>query len=161
MGKKYVMSRRWKDDLSAYMERTGKTPQRIAEEMIANGTGVQPSTIKNWLNEDTRTVGPQKPENLEQIALLTDDTEMFDHASDYFEACRYIRTVRKSIVKELGVAIIRKLEGENVTGKLIPLEIQERLDTLAVILRIESIVKTDKTVPAYMTNRPLDLEGGV
>ena len=161
MEKKYVMSRRWKDDLSAYMERTGKTPQRIAEEMIANGTGVQPGTIKNWLNEDTHTVGPQKPENLEQIALLTDDTEMFDHATDYFEACRYIRTVRKSILKELGAAIIRKLEGENVTGKLIPLEVQERLDTLAVILRIESIVKTDKTVPAYMTNRPLDLEGGI
>ena len=159
--KNYAMSKRWKNDLSAYMERTGKTPQRIAEEMIANGTAVQPGTIKNWLNEDTHTVGPQKPENLEQIALLTDDTEMFDHASEYFEACRYIRTVRKSILKELGTAIIRRLEGENVTGTLIPPEVQERLDTLAVILRIESIVKLDKTVPAYMTNRPLDLEGGI
>lgn len=48
-----------------------------------------------------------------------------------------------------------------MTGTLIPLEVQERLDTLAVILRIESIVKLDKTVPAYMTNRPLDLEGGI
>ncbi len=159
--KNYEMSKRWKNDLSAYMERTGKTPQRIAEEMIANGTAVQPGTIKNWLNEDIHTVGPQKPENLEQIALLTDDTEMFDHASEYFEACKYIRKVRKSILKELGTAIIRRLEGENVTGTLIPPEVQERLDTLAVILRIESIVKLDKTVPAYMTNRPLDLEGGI
>ena len=160
-GKKYAMSKRWKNDLFAYMERTGKTPQQIAEEMIANGTAVQPGTIKNWLNEDTHTVGPQKPENLEQIALLTDDTEMFDHASEYFEACKYIRKVRKSILKELGTAIIRRLEGENVTGTLIPPEVQERLDTLAVILRIESIVKLDKTVPTYMTNRPLDLEGGI
>ena len=71
------------------------------------------------------------------------------------------KKVRKSILKELGTAIIRRLEGENVTGNLIPPEVQERLDTLAVILRIESIVKLDKTVPAYMTNRPLDLEGGI
>lgn len=158
---RYAMSRQWKKDLSQYMERTGETPKRIVKKMIANGVNVQPATIKNWLNEDTRTVGPQKVEYLEQISLLTENAEMFDHANDYFEACRDVKRVRRVILQELGAAIIGSLEGEKSVSGIIPAEIRERLDTMAVVLRIETIVKTDQSVPAYMTNRPIDLEGGV
>ena len=99
-------------------------------------------------------------ESLEQIALLTDDTDMFDHVNEYFDACRRIRKVRKNILKELGTAIIRQLEGQETSGTLIPLEIRKHLDTLAVVLRIENIVQTNRSEPSYLTNRPLDLEGG-
>ena len=44
---------------------------------------------------------------------------------------------------------------------MIPPEIRERLGTLAAVLRIETIIKDDRSVPAYMTNRPLDLDGGL
>ena len=129
--------------------------------MIANGVSVHPVTIRNWLDEGTHTVGPRKVEYLEQIALLTENVEMFDHAEEYFEACRDVRHVRRTILQELGTAIIRRLEGEKAVGGIIPPEIQEGLDAMAVVLRIETIVKTDKSVPAYMTNRPIDLEGGL
>lgn len=99
-------------------------------------------------------------ESLEQIALLTNDTDMFDHVNEYFDACRRIRKVRKNILKELGTAIIRQLEGQETSGTLIPPEIRKRLDTLAVVLRIENIVQTERSEPSYLTNRPLDLEGG-
>lgn len=74
---------------------------------------------------------------------------------------RDVRHVRRTILQELGTAIIRRLEGEKAVGGIIPPEIQEGLDAMAVVLRIETIVKTDKSVPAYMTNRPIDLEGGL
>ena len=156
----YEMSRRWKNDLSEYMEKTGYSPKRIADIMKANGVRVQKASIINWLDDDAHIVAPQTVESLEQIALLTDDTDMFDHVNEYFDACRRIRKVRKNILKELGTAIIRQLEGQETSGTLIPLEIRKHLDTLAVVLRIENIVQTNRSEPSYLTNRPLDLEGG-
>lgn len=156
----YEMSRRWKNDLSEYMEKTGHSPKRIADTMKANGVRVQKASIINWLDDDAHIVAPQTVESLEQIALLTNDTDMFDHVNEYFDACRRIRKVRKNILKELGTAIIRQLEGQETSGTLIPLEIRKHLDTLAVVLRIENIVQTNRSEPSYLTNRPLDLEGG-
>lgn len=161
MIKFHSMSNQWKTDLANYISRTGESPARIAKKMIANGVKVQPGTIICWLDEDTHTVGPRNIESLEQIALLTENTDMFDHANDYFEACRQVRKLRISILKELGAAIIRTIEGENINAGLIPSEIHKKLDTMAMVLRIDSIVKTTRTVPAYLTNRPLDLEGGL
>lgn len=156
----YEMSRRWKKDLTEHMERTGHSPKQIADAMKKNGVGVQRASVINWLDEDAHLVAPQKLESLEQIALLTEDTDMFDHAEEYFEACQRIRKIRKRILKELGTAIILCLEGREALDGMIPPEIRERLDTLAVILKIENIVQTDRSEPSYLTNRPLDLEGG-
>lgn len=156
----YEMSRRWKNDLTEYMKETGHSPKRIADAMKANGVRVQKASVINWLDDDAHIVAPQTVESLEQIALLTNDTDMFDHVNEYFDACRRIRKVRKNILKELGTAIIRQLEGQETSGTLIPPEIRKRLDTLAVVLRIENIVQTERSEPSYLTNRPLDLEGG-
>lgn len=159
--KDYEMSRRWKNDLQEYMERTGHSPRQLADEMKKNGIRVQRNTVMNWIDEDAHTVAPQSVESLEQIACLTNDTDMFDHAKEYFEACKRIRRVRKDILKELGVAIIKFLEGQEAPDGMIPPEIRERLGTLAAVLRIETIIKDDRSVPTYMINRPLDLEGGL
>ena len=156
----YEMSRRWKNDLTEYMKETGHSPKRIADAMKANGVRVQKASVINWLDDDAHIVAPQTVESLEQIALLTNDKDMFDQVNEYFDACRRIRKVRKNILKELGTAIIRQLEGQETSGTLIPPEIRKRLDTLAVVLRIENIVQTERSEPSYLTNRPLDLEGG-
>lgn len=157
----YEMSRRWKNDLLEHMEKTGHSPKKIADEMKENGVRVQKNTVMNWIDEDAHTVAPQSVESLEQIAYLTNDLDMFDHAAEYFEACKRIRRLRKDILKELGVAIIKFLEGQEAPEGMIPPEIRERLGTLAAVLRIETIIKDERSVPAYMTNRPLDLDGGL
>lgn len=157
----YEMSRRWKNDLLEHMERTGQSPKIIADKMKENGVRVQKNTVMNWIDEDAHTVAPQSVESLEQIAYLTNDWDMFDHASEYFEACKRIRRLRKDILKELGAAIIKFLEGQEAPAGIIPPEIRERLGTLAAVLRIETIIKDDRFVPVYMTNRPLDLDGGL
>lgn len=109
--------------------------------MKGNGVRVQKNTVMNWIDEDAHIVAPQSVESLEQIALLTNDTDMFDHAAEYFEACRRIRRVRKDILRELGTAIIKFLEGQEAPDGIIPLEIRERLGTLAAVLRIETIIR--------------------
>ena len=157
----YEMSRRWKNDLLEHMEKNGHSPKKIADEMKENGVRVQKNTVMNWIDEDAHTVAPQSVESLEQIAYLTSDWDMFDHAAEYFEACKRIRRLRKDILKELGAAIIKFLEGQKAPEGMIPPEIRERLGTLAAVLRIETIIKDDRSVPAYMTNRPLDLDGGL
>ena len=159
--KDYEISRRWKNDLLEHMKKTGHSPRQLADEMKGNGVRVQKNTVMNWIDEDAHIVAPQSVESLEQIALLTNDTDMFDHAAEYFEACRRIRRVRKDILRELGTAIIKFLEGQEAPDGIIPLEIRERLGTLAAVLRIETIIKDNRSVPAYMTNRPLDLDGGL
>lgn len=159
--KDYEISHRWKNDLLEHMKKTGHSPRQLADEMKGNGVRVQKNTVMNWIDEDAHIVAPQSVESLEQIALLTNDTDMFDHASEYFEACKRIRRLRKDILKELGAAIIKFLEGQEAPAGIIPPEIRKRLGTLAAVLRIETIIKDDRSVPVYMTNRPLDLDGGL
>lgn len=157
----YEMSGRWKRVLSDYMQQTGYTPKEIAEQMIRNGVGVQEATVKNWLDEDSRSVGPQKRDSIEQIALLTGDDEMFDNADKYFVACRNIRSVRRNILKEIGKLMLNRFVGENTFGGIIPPEMYEQIDSLAQVLRIETIVAVNREVPAYLVNRPINSEGGL
>lgn len=157
----YRKSRRWKADLLDYMKRTESTPREIAAKMLANGTKVQATSVMAWLDEDAHTVGPQKEESFYQIALLTEDEAMMSDPGSFHNACAVIRSIRKQILKELGNAIIKKLQGKEYVSEYIPAELYGRLDTMAVVLQIDKIVKVDRMIPSYMTNRPIDLEGGL
>ena len=157
----YEMSRRWKKDLLEYMEKNEHSSKQLVDAMKRNGVRVKRNTVMNWIDEDAHTVAPQSVESLEQIALLADDVDMFDHAGEYFEACNKIRKLRKCILKELGIAIIKFLEGQEAPKGVIPTKIQKQLGTLAAVLRIETIVRDNWSVPTYMTNRLIDLDGGL
>lgn len=157
----YRKSRQWKEDLLDYMKRTKSTPREIAAKMLANGTKVQATSVMAWLDEDAHTVGPQKEKSFYQIALLTGDEVMMSDPGAFHNACAVIRSIRKQILKELGNAIIRKLQGKEYVSEYIPAELYGRLDIMAVVLQIDKIVKVDRMIPSYMTNRPIDLEGGL
>ena len=86
---------------------------------------------------------------------------MLSDPGAFHNACAVIRRIRIQILKELGNAIIRKLQGEEYVSEYIPAELYGRLDTMAVVLQIDKIVKVDRMIPSYMTNRPIDLEGGL
>lgn len=143
------------------MKWTKSTPREIAAKMLANGTKVQATSVMAWLDEDAHTVGPQKEESFYQIALLTGDEVMMSDPGAFHNACAVIRSIRKQILKELENAIIRKLQGKEYVSEYIPAELYGRLDTMAVVLQIDKIVKVDRMIPSYMTNRPIDLEGGL
>ena len=84
----YVKSKAWKMELVNYMQEKRILPKDVAKKMIANGVRVNEATIKRWLAEDSRMVGPQKLESIQQIALLTENEDMVENAEEYFDACR-------------------------------------------------------------------------
>lgn len=101
-------------------------------------------------------VGPQKVDSIKQIAVLVGDEEMLSNANDYFEACTRIRKLRRLILKWIGKAIVEKLSGCKPKEKIMA-EIYERLDSIAQVLRLESIVPVERTIPMHFINRPFNL----
>lgn len=149
-------SRKWKKVLIDYMQ-THKIPaKRIAELMVKNGASVQEVTICRWLDEDSHMVGPQKVDSIKQIAVLVGDEEMLSNANDYFEACTRIRKMRRLILKWIGKAIVEKLSGCKPKERIMA-EIYERLDSIAQVLRLESVVSVERTIPMHFINRPINL----
>ena len=126
--------------------------------MIENGVQVQEITIRSWLDEDDHTVGPRDKESIRQIALLVEDDELFEHYEQFFEACTVIRRIRREILKTIGEAIISKLSGKTpVEGTLIA-DIFDRIDSLARVLRLESITFVTRNLPMNATNRPITMK---
>lgn len=154
----YHKSKKWKSSLIQYMNRTGFSERKIAETMISNGVSVTDVTICRWLDEDARMVGPQKSSSIQQVALLIDDEEMFVNYEDYFEACRIIKRIRNDIRKEIGKAIISKLQGQPPEAGSIMADIYDRIDSLAQILKLESLTFVQRMVPAAAVNKPFRIK---
>ncbi|MEA5049895.1 MAG: DrmE family protein [Oscillospiraceae bacterium] len=153
--KNYTMSKRWKTALRDYMNNTQATASSIAQKMIENGVRVQEITIRGWLDEDSHTVGPKYADSIQQIALLVSDDDMFENYIQYYNACAVIRRIRRDILKKIGDAIINKLCGRIPDSGTLMSEIYDRIDSLALILRLDSISYITRTVPLNATNRPI------
>jgi hypothetical protein len=139
------------------MQTSALSANIIASKMIANGVQVQEITIKGWLDEDSHTVGPRKMDSIQQIALLVENEEMFENAQIYFDACSTIRKVRREILKQICEAIINELCGKAPQENTIIADIYDRIDSIALILRLEAITYIEREVPMNLTNRPISL----
>lgn len=153
----YRKSKYWKRALRKYMLDNNIPEKSIAATMIENGVNVQEITIRGWLDEDSHTVGPRHEDSIQQIALLVEDTDMFENAKEYYDACATIRKIRRDILSQIGKAIIDKLSGREPAAGTIMADVYERTGAIARILRLESIVSVERNVPINLTNRPLNL----
>ena len=153
----YSKSKKWKQILQKYMQITGLSAGEIAKRMIRNGVNVQEATIRGWLDEDSHTVGPREVDSIKQIALFVGDEEMFDNAQNYFNACKTIRKIRRQILDWIGEAIIKKISGRTPKEGTLEAYIYDRIDSVAKILYLESIVFVERSVPMNLTNRPINL----
>lgn len=153
----YGKSKRWKQSLQEYMRDNNIPAGEIAKQMIKNGVSVQEITIRGWLDEDSHTVGPRKQDSIEQIALLVEDEDMLEHADQYFEACGTIRGIRRKILGWIGEAIIDKLSGRTPIPGTVNADIYDRIDSVAQILRLETISFVNRSIPMNLTNRPISL----
>jgi len=151
----YYKSKKWKEILVSYMQTKRLSASNIAKMMIANGVQVQENTVKGWLDEDSHTIGPRKVDSIQQIANLVGDRDLFTNAEQYYEACSIVRRVRREILKQIGEAIISKLCGQKVKGNSIIADVYERIDSIALILCLESITAIKREVPVNLTNRPM------
>lgn len=153
----YEKSKVWKEALIRHMKKTGLTPRRIAEAMIKNGVEVQEQTVVSWLDKDSHTVGPRKMDSIQQIGLLVENERLFDKAEEYYDACREVRKMRRTIMDSIGEAILLKLAGKKPTANTLVADVYDRVDTVTTLLRLESIVFIKKNVPSAMINRPINI----
>ena len=86
---------------------------------------------------------------------MVGDRELLVNAEQYYEACSVVRRVRREILKQIGEAIISKLCGHKVKGNSIMADVYERIDSIALILHLESITAIKREVPVNLTNRPI------
>ena len=141
------------------------TPGDVASRLKDSGIEVQENTIKIWIDEDSHTVGPRKEDSILQIAYLTEDQEMLENGKAYMEACSVIRRIRRRILKEIGEFIIGSF-GKNERMKensIIPEDMRAEIKSISECLKIERMINlpAPKTVPSYLTNRPIELRENI
>lgn len=153
----YRKSKKWKQNLHEYVDLNNLTARKLYRLDKSKNLGVTELTIRQWMDEDSHTVGPRDIESIKKIALLTEDEEMLDNANSYFQACDEIRKLRRNILVKIGKAIIDRLSGKETESDLIYKTVYDKIDNLSNILEIESIVDFEKTVPIYIANRPLNM----
>lgn len=151
----YRKANLWKNALVEFMYSNGYTARKVADLMIKDGATVHEQTILHWLDEDSYTVGPRDIESIRHIGNITCVEELKDSPGGIFEACREIRSIRRKILNQVGIAIVDKLSGRTPQMQNHMESIYEKIDTLAEIKRVERIAKVKMVVPMGMANRPI------
>ena len=140
-----------------YMNENDYKAREVARQMLKIGASVQEATILTWLDEDAHTVGPRSVESLRSIGELTNDDVLKSNPESVFEACREVRSIRRRILDQIGVAIVNRLSGKTIPGGTEFTDIFENVDSLAVVSQIEHISFTETVVPMNIANRPLSM----
>ena len=107
----YSKANLWKNSLINFMYSNEFTARKVAELMLKDGATVHEQTILNWLDEDSHTVGPRKVDSIRHIGNITGVEELKNNPESIFEACREIRSIRRRILDQIGMAIVDKLSG--------------------------------------------------
>lgn len=154
----YAMSKRWKEELISYMKEKHLSTASVAKEMKRNGVGVQEITIRSWLDEDSHIVGPRSAESIRQVAFLVNDGEMFEQYDRYFEGCKTVRSVRRKILKMIGESIIQSISGKVPEKGSLLADVSEKIASLGLILRLESILHVNREVPTGVVNKPISVK---
>lgn len=158
----YEKSIYWKEILRAYKKSFDYSYRKIAKEMKKLGSSLKEVTIRQWLVEDSHIVGPRDENTMKHIGLLTQDELLLDNYQEYFEACRFVRRLRRKILKLIGTAISEKLQGR-VPSKDSDLKIVfENVESLSETLELSGISKLEEVVNINMNlvNKPItDVEG--
>ena len=155
----YNKSKEWKKVLINYMNKNDYSASEVAEKMVEIGAPVQEPTIKKWLDEDAHTVGPRSENSFKVIGELTGNSQLVESSDLYYIACKDIRSIRRKILKQIGIAIIDKIGGKKPIDNSIESEIYDKIDDLSEVLQIERIVPINKYVPLGLANRPIDIRG--
>ena len=152
---KYRKANLWKNALVEFMYSNEYTAREVVDLMLKDGATVHEQTILHWLDEGSYTVGPRDVESIRHIGNVTGVEELKDSPEGVFEACRDIRSIRRKILDQVGIAIVDKLSGRTPQGGNHMESIYEKVDTLAEIKRVERIAKVEMAVPTWMANRPI------
>ncbi|MCL2079666.1 MAG: DrmE family protein [Oscillospiraceae bacterium] len=154
----------WKLALREYRENHNLSFREVAKRLQGLGLSIQEVSVRQWLIDESRIIGPREENTLMQIANLTQDPFLLDDVRGYFDACEVVRKQRKNILKLIGKAITDKLSGFAPTGDKLLEFIFENVEKLSETVELDDISGLDRliSVPTTFTNRPIkDMEVGL
>ena len=148
----------WKLALLEYKDTHDLSYRDLAKRLRVLGLSIQEASVRQWLIDDSRIVGPREENTLVQIANLTQDPFLLENTNVFFTACEDVRKQRKRILKLIGKAITDKLSGVVPTNDKLLEFIFENVDKLSETLELDDIIIPDKSVslPAAFTNKPIN-----
>ena len=153
----YEISKIWKTELRDYMTQNKLKASDVAYSLTKFGATVQEITIRGWLDPDSHTVKPNDINNIIAIGRLTDNSDMENNPSSYYEPCNIIYRLRQQVREEIKNIIVKKFGGIVNNSDSLLSGIDDKIESMYDVLRIESIQNIEKTVPYSNSNRPLSL----
>lgn len=151
----YRMSRRWKTVLREYMINNNMNYVEISQKLEELGHFRHPVTIRSWLNEDSRIIGPRDEDSFIAIALVTGDNEMARLSDIYCRGCDEVRSMRIRILHYIENQIIKSYADGIVNSQdTLLASVIGDAKQYARGLRISSIKPINREIPASFANRP-------
>ncbi|HVJ48463.1 DrmE family protein [Desulfitobacterium sp.] len=146
----------WKTTLSTFMKSNALSYREVSQRMHRIGKDKHEVTIRSWLDEDSRIVGPRDSDSYQTIAVLTNDNEMLSDPSAFCRACEEVRSLRVRALKHLEKCIMQAV-GAKSNGKVDDLiaSVMGDVSQIALILQIDTIVDHVTIVPVNISNKPL------
>jgi len=146
----------WKTVLNTFIKSNELSYREVSQRMHKIGMDKHEVTIRSWLDEDSRIVGPRDAGSYNTIALLTNDNEMLADPSAFCRACEEVRSLRVRALKHLGKCIMQAV-GATRNGKVDDLvaSVVGDVSQIARILQIDTIVDNVVIVPVNISNKPL------
>lgn len=149
-----LKSTEWRNSLKQYKESRHITSRLLAKQ-LSEFINKEEATIKQWITPESHTVGPNSPNDIKQIGIFTGNEILEKNYQDYFEACRIVRKIRREILSNIETAIKLKLSGKIPDSRTPIYHIYGKVDSLAEIMQVESVIKINKQIPVQLVNKPL------
>ncbi len=152
----YHRSKLWKEILRTHIDRSQRSFRDVAVQMRKMGCARHEVTIRAWLDDDSRIVGPRDLDSFKVIACITQDERMLERPDAFFEACNCIRSMRTRILKHIGASIVRSLGNRDAFVDPMLESAVGDVSRLACILQVAGLSEPENlSVPAHLANRPL------
>ncbi|MBX9180166.1 hypothetical protein HCG68_04200 [Paeniclostridium sordellii] len=158
---KYKLTKYWKECLERYREREKQTLKDLSNSLKVQGERVHHVTIGSWIN-NKRIIGPRSKSTYMAIANLIDDKYMKANIENIYQASRDIRKLHTQIKTHIDKIIVNNFfNKQNKNTDKITNVISEMLgDTNQYIttVQVRKISNYNKQIPAYLSNKLLDIE---
>jgi hypothetical protein len=155
-GEYFRKATHWKTVLNTFIKSNALSYREVSRKMHKIGKDKHEVTIRAWLDEDSRIVGPRDADSYYTIALLTNDKEMLSDPDAFCKACEEVRSLRVRALKHLGKCIMQAV-GDKRKGKVDDLvaSVVGDVSQIARILQIDTIVDNVAMIPVNISNKPL------
>ncbi|WP_434797384.1 DrmE family protein [Terrisporobacter vanillatitrophus] len=158
---KYELTKYWKSKLDSYREDNQLTYIELSNKFKNFDEKVHHVTIANWIN-NRRIIGPRDKSMYIAISKLINDDYMKNNIDEIYKASKDIRRLHTKIKNNMDKIIVsnyfdNKIKVKDPITKVIADTIGDTNQYISTI-QVGKVIESNKEVPAYISNKLLDIE---